>query len=355
MIRAMSTLTRAFESQQQVYALDLYQLRHSMISMLLGVISFAIKSFIVRKMVMFLLCLANYIANRNGCSWANDKMKYCSHNSPQIVQLTERISPYTREAIAHKMPYWIFLEDDVPIGILISGKEPVRLIAKRGTPMALLYLIDTEAEVATVDEFIKEALTLAGKMKCKYVTTTIRSNYDTIKRPLLKAGFQMLDDSNQMLHRLESDIESSDELVFTQVDRDGLCEYIAFAAEFLQDSPDVMLSTAIRHMLDVSDDFLDVHHSQMKSFIVRKDNEPVGILEFSTESGLIGVVGVKRDHRGKGYGREMVSFGLKKLIEARCKQAYLRVHANNAAAIALYKSIGFDIVDNFQSLIWWSE
>ncbi|NHI83608.1 MAG: GNAT family N-acetyltransferase [Candidatus Thorarchaeota archaeon] len=64
---------------------------------------------------------------------------------------------------------------------------------------------------------------------------------------------------------------------------------------------------------------------------------------------------MKRDHRGKGYGRKMVSFGLKKLIEARCKKAYLRVHVNNAAAIALYKSIGFDIVDNFQSLIWWSE
>jgi ribosomal protein S18 acetylase RimI-like enzyme len=279
-------------------------------------------------------------------------MKSYSHDNPDAIPIIERISAYTREAVARNMPYWIFVDNNAEIGILIVGKEPVRLLAKFGTPMALLYLIDMKAKESILKEFIKDALSLAIKKKCEYVSTTIPSSQEDVKSSFLTAGFQVFDNAHRMVHHLDSEFEISDELIFKPVERKELREYVRLATDFLKGSPDVMLVTALNHMLEVSDEFLDAHHSQMNSFIVEKQEEPIGILDVSTTSGLIGTVGVHPNHRGKGYGRAIISFGLMKLKESKCKQAYLRVDVNNKAAINLYKSLGFNVIGDYLSLIW---
>jgi mycothiol synthase len=57
--------------------------------------------------------------------------------------------------------------------------------------------------------------------------------------------------------------------------------------------------------------------------------------------GEIYVVGVDDAHAGQGLGRYLMRRGLARLVERGCEQAALFVDADNTAAVALYRSLGF--------------
>ena len=61
------------------------------------------------------------------------------------------------------------------------------------------------------------------------------------------------------------------------------------------------------------------------------------------ENGYVGLfdIVVKEEHRGKGYGREIVETILSKANKKGIKKAYLQVMLNNPIAINLYKKLGF--------------
>jgi len=54
------------------------------------------------------------------------------------------------------------------------------------------------------------------------------------------------------------------------------------------------------------------------------------------------VVGVSPDRQGEGLGRRLVEAGLRRLAERGIRDALLYVEADNAPAVALYRSYGFD-------------
>ena len=54
------------------------------------------------------------------------------------------------------------------------------------------------------------------------------------------------------------------------------------------------------------------------------------------------VVGVSPDSQGEGLGRRLVEAGLRRLAERGIRDARLYVEADNAPAVALYRSYGFD-------------
>jgi ribosomal protein S18 acetylase RimI-like enzyme len=57
--------------------------------------------------------------------------------------------------------------------------------------------------------------------------------------------------------------------------------------------------------------------------------------------GAIQNVGVVRSHRGMGLGRALVRRTLAGFRQAGLRQAYLEVTAENAAAVQLYRDVGF--------------
>ena len=57
--------------------------------------------------------------------------------------------------------------------------------------------------------------------------------------------------------------------------------------------------------------------------------------------GAIQNVGVLRTYRGLGLGRALVRRALAGFRQAGLRQAYLEVTAENAAAVQLYRNVGF--------------
>jgi ribosomal protein S18 acetylase RimI-like enzyme len=89
-----------------------------------------------------------------------------------------------------------------------------------------------------------------------------------------------------------------------------------------------------------------------KFYFANEGQRTVGIINLNESKGLISNIGVDPAMRGKGYGRQMMLFGLDQLKRSGCKEAYLRVHVNNTPAIRLYESLGFVRSGRYKTLIW---
>lgn len=82
----------------------------------------------------------------------------------------------------------------------------------------------------------------------------------------------------------------------------------------------------------------------MTSYLVEKDGQIIGKvnLQLTSKLGAIFGLGVLPQHRRKGYGRALLLMAIVKLKEANAKEIMLQVAAENANALNLYKSCGFE-------------
>ncbi|MET4582628.1 mycothiol synthase [Conyzicola nivalis] len=78
--------------------------------------------------------------------------------------------------------------------------------------------------------------------------------------------------------------------------------------------------------------------------LMRAGDALVGYCWLKVEHGIgeFYVVGVSPDRQGEGLGRRLVEAGLGRLAERGIREARLYVEADNAPAVALYRSYGFD-------------
>lgn len=82
-----------------------------------------------------------------------------------------------------------------------------------------------------------------------------------------------------------------------------------------------------------------------KRVIVAKDNN--GILGYcifmiAADEGEILRIAVEKNMRRRGTGRKLILSAIKEMKNQGCSSAFLEVRASNSAAIALYKSVGFE-------------
>jgi ribosomal protein S18 acetylase RimI-like enzyme len=82
----------------------------------------------------------------------------------------------------------------------------------------------------------------------------------------------------------------------------------------------------------------------MTCYLVEKDGEIIGKvnLQLTSKLGAIFGLGVLPEHRRKGYGRALLLMAIEKLKEANAQEIMLQVAAENANALNLYKSCGFE-------------
>jgi len=279
-------------------------------------------------------------------------MKVYSHTDPDVKPILEKILRYAQQAKAMNLPYWVFVQDSNPIGILAVGREPVQLLASPGTPMALINLIDAKQPKEIIETFAYEAQKLAIQKNSEYALATFPFNEDAAINQFKKLNFMEFDDCYQMVCQLDKSFKSSEELQFIQVKKEEMREFIKLAEKFLQGSPDITLTEALKHMPELPDEFLNFYHSLEKIYFANKNQQTIGVLNFNSSSGLISSIGVDSQQRGKGYGRQIMLFGLEQLKKSGCKKAYLRVHIENKPAVSLYESLGFVKAERYKRLIW---
>ncbi len=280
-------------------------------------------------------------------------MKVYPHTNPEAKPILRKTPRVAQQIEASKLPYWVFVLNFKPIGVVLVGKEPIQLLASPGTPMALIVLIDAKLSEKNMEAFASETLKLVAQEDVEYALATLPFDENVAINQFKKVNFKEFDDEYRMMCQLDKIFNQSKELEFIQVKREDMRQFIKLAEKFLQESPDVALRAALRHILELSDEFLDSWYSAEKFYFARKDKQTVGIFSFDITKGLISGMGVDFQQRRKGYGRQIMLFTLEQLRKGGCKTAYLRVHVQNDPAIHLYESLGFINVERNKRLIWW--
>ena len=95
-------------------------------------------------------------------------LKAYAHNDPEAKAVLDKVSKYTQQAQAMKLPYWVLARDTDPVGIVAVGKEPVQLLASPGTPMAMMRLVETALSEEDLADFATEGLRLAVDKGVEY-------------------------------------------------------------------------------------------------------------------------------------------------------------------------------------------
>jgi ribosomal protein S18 acetylase RimI-like enzyme len=279
-------------------------------------------------------------------------MKVYTDSDPHIKQYSTEISEYTALARSLGLPYWVWVLGEKPIGLVIVGKEPIRMFAPAGTLMAVIELIDTTQPRENLERFAEEAKQIAMTHGAEYATIVLSSEKTGPVESFKKYDFRVLADSYTMISQLDREYDAPINLQFDQAKREEARKWATQASQFLKGSPDTVLELGVKNILDLPDSFIDLVFKSETFYFVNGGHEAIGVLMINGERGTIGNVGVKPSERNKGYGRQIVTFGLKQLKASGCKQARLRVHAANNHVVHLYKSLGFEIKQRNLTLIW---
>lgn len=279
-------------------------------------------------------------------------MEMFSDSDPRIGHYSSDISEYTSLARSMKLPYWVWVNNETPIGLMIVGKEPIRMLAPAGTKMAIVEMIDPKQTRTDLERFVEEAIQLAAKHDTEYVTTVLPFEETNATESFKKYDFRVLADSYQMVCQSDREFNDHTDLQFLPAKREEARKWTIQASQFLKGSPDTVLELGLKNILDLPEAFIDLVFASETFFFVNKDQEAIGVLQINRKKGTISNIGVKPSERDKGYGRQIVTFALRQLQTNGCKEARLRVHAANDNASHLYKSLGFQTKQRNLTLLW---
>lgn len=86
------------------------------------------------------------------------------------------------------------------------------------------------------------------------------------------------------------------------------------------------------------------------TWIVMREQTPVGKLRMDVADGMHGIYGVVIDAqlRGQGIGAQAMTLALQNLLTSGSEHVYLEVESENPAAFHLYKKLGFKVQSEFQ-------
>jgi len=278
-----------------------------------------------------------------------------SHNEPELQSIKKKISKYVGQAEAQGMDYWVILDGMNPVTVVILGEEPVRMIAPIGTPLSLVKLIDPRASRGTLRAAASKAVELSEKGGAEYSYTGFSARHEEAVLQFREAGYQELADTHEMELPLDAPYESPNGLRFERVERGDLNRFLQLMKIYMSGSPDGALRLILKNIREMPDNFLDMWYSLEHLFLVYDGEMAVGMFDLNVNEATIGNIGVAPEHRNKGYGRRIMTYGLSYLRNSGCTSARLRVHVDNEPAIHLYETLGFRALDRLKHLIWWRQ
>ncbi len=274
------------------------------------------------------------------------------HKDVEAAPLLSKVSDYTKTAAMLKLPFWIFTEHSDPIGVVITGKEPVRLLAPMGTRLAIVNLIQKNWSGDLLKEFASQTVKLALEQEAAYMTVELLAEEEAAIDSFAEAGFSVLADSFMMSLQLNQEFTFLHTLEFNQVRKEEMANWIQSARKCLSGSKDVVMERILANIGDLPRNLMDMYYSLEKFYFVNRGEQEIGVLNYNPQAGMISNIGVDVTERGQGYGRQIMLFGLKQLQTANCEQAKLRVHVENQPAIRLYESLGFKVSKRRKLLIY---
>jgi ribosomal protein S18 acetylase RimI-like enzyme len=90
--------------------------------------------------------------------------------------------------------------------------------------------------------------------------------------------------------------------------------------------------------------------SNQEIYLAALDGKPLGCLRLDDQGEAVGIYGfvIRPEHRGRGYGRQMLEYIIRRIQDAGPRTIMLEVETENHNAIGLYKSCGFQIRTTYE-------
>lgn len=268
-------------------------------------------------------------------------------SQPEAERFLENFDVLKKRSKDAKLPFQIYLADDKVIGFGIQ--EPDRVGLSQSGKEAY-FLVPISASRESLREFAELSLKNAKEKNLGYVYVTIDADRKEIVSSLEEGGMEELDEYFWMSRSLESlECETESAIGFDRVTNDNfqLCTQIYYEA--FKDSPDRLAATLIQKFYasarakpEVLLNFKEyITKPDHYAYIVRYRGKPAGILDLGKT--FLNAIGLLPECRGLGIGRHSMLFAMNKL---RCwgqESIGLRVDAENAPAIRLYRRLGFSV------------
>ena len=281
-------------------------------------------------------------------------LRSIAHDDPEIAEIKDRISPYTKMAESYGFTYQVYLNESDLVGIAFIGQEPMQLFKPTGTPLIRFLILNYDQPMDVLHAFADEVLKLAKAREVDFAYLNLPAGHDAFTKHLKRIGFQELANRIEMIRPLDEILKVSDTLRYERVKREDLTKFGEFMKEFMSGSQDAVLDMILENLLNMPEPFLDHWYKSIQAYFVYHNDEVIGILDLdSPKSGHINNIGVAPSHRGKGFGTEMLRFCLKLFKEASAEKASLGVNATNKPAIHVYEKLGFSVDEHILTYIWW--
>lgn len=89
--------------------------------------------------------------------------------------------------------------------------------------------------------------------------------------------------------------------------------------------------------------------SRQPQYLAMLAGEPLGTLRLDYSDGGVGIYGfvVRPEHRGHGYGRQMLEYIIRQIYREGFQTITLEVETDNHNAIGLYQSCGFQVIATY--------
>ena len=92
-----------------------------------------------------------------------------------------------------------------------------------------------------------------------------------------------------------------------------------------------------------------VHDGKVVGYLLSRVERPFAtFLGLNPSKGHVISIAVLPEHRRRGFGGDIMKYGMKKLIENNVETIYLEVRVSNVAAIEMYKKLGYYIKREFK-------
>lgn len=279
-------------------------------------------------------------------------MSFLRYDDPIIEKLKPTIKHWVQKLDDEETLYYVYVKDEKPYGMVVVRIEPMFFYAESGARFGEIVFF--KGIGSKIDELLSASEELARKEHLAYRVISQKSFDEDERRFLRKWGYEPIDHAYGMAIDVEEYFDIPEGITLKPISISERMQFLEYEKQIYRGSGDKTTGLIMRNIRTLDDEELDEIYNEDNSYYVYADDKLIGLIVIFIHRGMIASIAVDPKHRNRGYGKKIMHFALNKLKENGWGRIYLRVHANNKAALKMYESMGFSITVEIQTYVKFS-
>ncbi|MFW9919757.1 MAG: GNAT family N-acetyltransferase [Candidatus Thorarchaeota archaeon] len=269
-------------------------------------------------------------------------MKIYKPYDQEALSILEGISSKVRNLQQDEIPFFTLAKNDVPKGILAIQQEPCYFVAEAGSTLGEIACFNVN--VQEFQDIIRTSIDLMKQEDFVYLIH-FGGDLSEEEQDVLKANKFRLNDHYYMMGIEVSDFYDIPQgLLLKPITIEGRSQFLDVEKEYYEGTGDSSTESMMDMIRNMPSSDLDAIYNEDTSYYVMDGESIIAIVVIFIDRGGIASIAVRPDLRRKGYGRRVLHMAMNRLKEFGWSKIMLRVHADNEAALKLYKRTGFEIL-----------